>query len=120
MNILDIDDAFDSLGEKMSEEKLIRKILRSLPKRFDMKVTTIGEAQYISSMKVEELIESLQNFEIMINSRAEKKEKNMALVSNEDIEEAQRNIDNNENLAESVVLLGRLFNKIFKQANWNT
>jgi len=69
MNVLDIANSFDSLGEKLSNEKLIRKILRSLPKRFDMKVTTIEEAQDITSMKVEELIESLQNIEIMINSR---------------------------------------------------
>jgi len=39
MNVLDIANSFDSLGEKFSDEKLVRKILRSLPKRFDMKVT---------------------------------------------------------------------------------
>ena len=43
-NILDIVNSFDSLGEKISDEKLVRKILKSLPKRFDMKVTTIEEA----------------------------------------------------------------------------
>ena len=32
------------LGEKMSKEKMARKILRSLPKKFHMKVTTIEEA----------------------------------------------------------------------------
>jgi RNase H-fold protein (predicted Holliday junction resolvase) len=42
--ILDIANAFDSLREKISEEKLVKKILRSLPKRFDMKVTAIEEA----------------------------------------------------------------------------
>jgi len=47
----------------------VRKILRSLPKRFDMKVTDIEEAQDISSVKVDELIGSLQNFEITINSK---------------------------------------------------
>ena len=47
----------------------MRKILRSLPKRFDMKVTDIEEAQDISSVKVDELIGSLQNFEITINSK---------------------------------------------------
>jgi len=41
LNILDIANSFVSLGEKMSDEKLVRKILRSLPKRFDMKVTAI-------------------------------------------------------------------------------
>jgi hypothetical protein len=34
-----------TLGEKMSEEKLVRKILRSQPKKFDIKVTSIEEAQ---------------------------------------------------------------------------
>jgi hypothetical protein len=76
MNILDIANAFDTLGEKMSEEKLVRKILRSLPKRFDMKVTAIEEAQDISKMKIEELIGSLQNFEIIINNRVEKEDNN--------------------------------------------
>jgi len=64
LNILDISNFFDSLGEKISDEKLVRKILRSLPKRFDMKVTAIEEAQDISSMKVDELIGSLQTFEL--------------------------------------------------------
>jgi len=55
MNVLDIANSFDSLGEKLSDENLVRKLLRSLPKRFDMKVTTIEEAQDISNMQVDEL-----------------------------------------------------------------
>jgi len=31
MNVFDIANSFDSLGEKLSNEKLVRKILRSLP-----------------------------------------------------------------------------------------
>ena len=54
-----IQDFHIILGEKMTEEKLVRKILRSIPKRFDMKVTAIEGAQDIKKMKVEELIESL-------------------------------------------------------------
>jgi len=52
MNVFDIANSFDSLEEKMSDEKLVRKILISLPKRFDMKVTAFEEAQDISIMKV--------------------------------------------------------------------
>lgn len=48
------------------------KILRSLPERFDMKVTAIEEAQNISCLMVDELIWSLQNFEININSKTDK------------------------------------------------
>src|SRR4030066_617462 len=81
MNILDMANYFDSLGEMMSENKLVRKILRSLPKRFDMKVTAIEEAQDISNMKVDELIGSLQTFEMAISDRTKKKKKNIAFVS---------------------------------------
>jgi hypothetical protein len=59
MSILDIANSFDALGEKIPEDKLVKKILRSLPKRFDMKVTAIEEAQNIYTMKVDELIGSL-------------------------------------------------------------
>jgi len=48
----------------MSHEKLVRKILRSLSNKYDMKVTAIEEAQDISNMKVDELIGSLQTFEL--------------------------------------------------------
>lgn len=41
MNIIEIFNASSALGEKMSEAKLVRKILRYLPKRFDMMVSAI-------------------------------------------------------------------------------
>ena len=46
-------------------------------------------------MKVEELIESLQNFEIMINSW---KEKYMNIGPSADIVETKGNLHNNENI----------------------
>ena len=63
MNVLEIVGACSVLGEKIPEEKLVRKMLRSLPKRFDMKVTAIEEAQDITNMKVDELVVSLQTFD---------------------------------------------------------
>ena len=44
MHIRDMENASFVLGEKMFDEKLVRKILRSLPKRFAMKFTAIEEA----------------------------------------------------------------------------
>jgi len=82
MNVLDLANSF---GEKMSDEKLVRKILISQPKRFDMKVTAIEEAQDISSMKVDELIGSLQTFELPNGY----KKKNIAFVSNTDEKDVQ-------------------------------
>jgi len=117
MNVLDIANSFDSLGEKLSDEKLVRKILRSLPKRFDIKVTTIEEAEDISSMQVDELIESLQNFELVVDNRTEKKGEGIAFTANTADEEAHGDSVEDENLLENLVLLGRQFNKILKQVN---
>src|ERR1044072_9485117 len=81
------------LGEKMTNENLVRKILRSLPKRFSMKVTTIEEAQDISKMQVDELIGSLQTFELNINERTDKKSKNIAFVSNTEEVDEESEVD---------------------------
>jgi len=117
MNVLDKTNSFDSLGEKLTDEKLVRKILRSLPKRFDMKVIAIEEAQDIFSMKVDELIGSLQNFELVVDNRAEKKGKGVAFVSDTESSELQENLVGDEDLSENLVMLGRQFNKIMKQVN---
>ncbi|KAK2436528.1 gag-protease polyprotein [Trifolium repens] len=109
MNVLDLANSFDSLGERLSDEKLVRKILRSLPKRFEMKVTAIQEAQNIASMKVEELVGSLQTFEMNFSDKIEKKGKSIACTSNTDNEEVDE-----EDLSKDIVLLGRQFNKILK------
>jgi len=115
LNILDIANSFESLGEKISDEKLVRKILRSVPKRFDMKVTAIEETQDISNLKVDELIESLQNFEITVNSKTDKKRKGIAFTSSVNSDETQGNNEDDEDMSESVALLGKQFKKIFKQ-----
>src|SRR6187399_1728811 len=88
MSVPDLANSFDSLGERLSDEKMVRKILRSLPKRFDMKVTAIEEAQNIASMKVEEVVGSLQTFEMNFSDKVEKKGKNIAFTSNTDSKEA--------------------------------
>lgn len=51
------------LGENMLEVKFVRKIHRSLQKRFDMKVATIDKTQDVLTMKVDELFGSLLTFE---------------------------------------------------------
>lgn len=47
-----------------------------------MKVTAIKETQDLSSIKVDELISSLQTFEMSINERSEKKNKGTTFVFN--------------------------------------
>ncbi|XP_050881216.1 uncharacterized protein LOC127084755 [Lathyrus oleraceus] len=115
MNILEIANASGALGEKMSDEKPVRKILRSLPKRFAMKVTTIEESQDISNMRVDELIGSLQTFDMGMCDGSEKKFKSIAFMSNNEEKEEECGQDTDEDLENDVALLGRQFNKLLNK-----
>ncbi|CAM8943748.1 unnamed protein product [Rhodiola kirilowii] len=65
--ILDISDEAFSLGEPISEESLVRKVLRSLPKRYAMKALAVKEAHDVKTMKLDELMGSLQSHEMELN-----------------------------------------------------
>ncbi|GAU10383.1 hypothetical protein TSUD_419050, partial [Trifolium subterraneum] len=117
MNVMDFANSFDDLGEKMSDKKIVRKILRSLTKEFDMKVIAMEEAQDISTMRVDELIGSLQTYESSVNERIERKNKSIAFVSNAAEEDEQ---DSGEIFSEAIVMLGRQFNKILRKADKNS
>lgn len=54
------------LGESFDEEKLVRKILKSLPERFRAKVTEVDEPKDVSIMKFDELIGSLHAYEMTL------------------------------------------------------
>ena len=55
-----------NLGEKTEDSKVLRKILRSLPESFCAKVTVIEESKGLDEIKVQELIGSLQTYELSL------------------------------------------------------
>jgi hypothetical protein len=66
-----------SLGNSISNVKLIRKISKSLLERFKIKVTIIEESKDLEEMKIEELVGSLQTCEYSL--RPVRKAKTIAL-----------------------------------------
>ena len=74
-----------NLGEKIPEPKIVRKILRSLPKWFHAKITAIEESKDIDTIPLMELIGNLQTYELGL-ARIGKgsKSKNMALKAKND------------------------------------
>src|ERR1044072_2927537 len=78
-----------------------------------MKVTAIEEAQDITLLKVDELIGSLQTFEMTLNERPEKKNKSIAFISNTEIEDEETEADFVGEFSDALALLGRKFNKAF-------
>jgi hypothetical protein len=62
----DLSNLMVSLGKTVSDVKLIRKILISLPEHFRIKVTTIEESKDLEEMKIEDLVGSLQTYELSL------------------------------------------------------
>ena len=53
-----------NLGKKIEDSKVVRKILRSLLESFRAKVTAIEESKDLDEIKIQELIGSLQTYEL--------------------------------------------------------
>ena len=57
-----------NLGEKTEDSKIVRKILRSLLESFRAKVTAVEESKDLDEIKIQELIGSLQTYELSLPS----------------------------------------------------
>ena len=74
-----------NLGEKTEDSKVVQKILYSLPKSFRAEVTAIEESKDLDEIKVQELIGSLQTYELSLPNQ--RKRKSLALKTiNERVE----------------------------------
>jgi len=80
-----------NLGEKTEDSKIVRKILRSLPESFRAKVTAIEESRDLDDIKVQELIGSLQTYELSLPSQ--RKSKSLALKMTNERVEAYNSLD---------------------------
>ena len=68
---MDIVNGLKSLGKSFSDFELVNKVLRSLSKTWDSKVTAIQESKNLNQFPLEELIGSLITYEMTCNTREE-------------------------------------------------
>ncbi|CAM8962862.1 unnamed protein product [Rhodiola kirilowii] len=65
--VLNISNESFALGEPLTEETLIRKVLRSLTKWYAMKALAVKEAHDVKTMRLDELMGSIQTHEMDMN-----------------------------------------------------
>ena len=67
--LLRIDEVVNSitgLGEEVNESIIVQKVLRSLPLRYDAKVSAIEESRDLTKMTMDELHAILTSYEMRI------------------------------------------------------
>ncbi|XP_057811657.1 uncharacterized protein LOC131025894 [Salvia miltiorrhiza] len=57
------------LGEPISNERLVSKMLRSLPERYNMKISSIEETTDVATMRVGDLVSKLVTFEMNLEQQ---------------------------------------------------
>ena len=80
----DIVNSAYNLGEIYDQHKIVRKILRSLTEDFKPKVTVITKSKDVDSIPIDELVGSLQSYELDLSKT--NKSKSMALKSVDDVD----------------------------------
>jgi hypothetical protein len=112
--ISDLRNSMVSLGKQILDVKLIKKILRSLPERFRIKVTTIEESKDLEEMKIEELVGSLQTYEYSLPPV--RKAKTIALKASKTSKKKSRvSSDEDSDIDEdAVAMLAKNFERFIK------
>ena len=101
-----------NLDEKTEDSKVVRKILRSLLESFRAKVTAIEESKDLDEIKIQELIGSLQIYELGFPSH--KPSKSLALKT---ITERMDNSTEEDDVEKDVAFLAKNFRKFLKMKN---
>ncbi|GAV85196.1 UBN2 domain-containing protein, partial [Cephalotus follicularis] len=102
-------NSLKNLGKSYSNQELVRKILRCLPKSWTPKVTTIEEAKDLSSLPLEQLLGSLMTHETTMKNHENvevKKKKTIALKALRKESESDEDDD--------IVLISKQFKKFLK------
>ena len=101
-----------NLGEKIEDAKVVRKILRSLLESFQVKVAAIEESKDLDEIKIQELIGSLQTYELGLPSH--KSSKSLALKT---ITEIMDDSFEEDGVEKDVAFLAKNFRKFLKMKN---
>ncbi|XP_062088790.1 uncharacterized protein LOC133795353 [Humulus lupulus] len=128
--LCDISNESYALGKTYSNAKLVRKVLGVLPRRFKSKVTSIEEMRDVETLDLDELIGSLQNYEMTLkrwsknkkpkDSEKDKPESGVAFVHKE---EKSKSVDLSGDMSDETFALltknyARFLKKNFKQNNY--
>ncbi|KAK0604979.1 hypothetical protein LWI29_021574 [Acer saccharum] len=100
IKLMDIVNQSHQLGDPYSDRRIKQKIMRSLPDRFESKVTALEENSGYKDMKPSEVIGRLLAYESRKGpiSTPTKKQKGIALKTSKD-EKEEKKVDSDEDLA---------------------
>ena len=110
----DIVNSVFNLEKTIFEPKIVRKVLRSLPKRFHAKITAIEKSKDIDKIPLTELVGNLQTYKLGL-TRIGKSGKGKSMALKAKSSETDESFDDEDSKMKSYIT--RQFKKFMKNAN---
>ncbi|GJW05987.1 hypothetical protein Tco_1568410 [Tanacetum coccineum] len=108
-----------ALDKGFSSKNYVRKFLRALHPKWRTKVTAIEESKDLTSLSLDELIENLKVYEVIIKKDSEmvkgKREQNRSLALKAKKESSDEDSSTSNNEDEEYAMAARDFKKFFKR-----
>ena len=113
-NLKDMVNSAFNLGETIPEPKIMRKVLRYLPKRIHAKIIAIEESKDIDQIPLTELVGNLQTYELGL-TRIGKTGKGKSMALKAKSSETDESLDDKDSKMKSYTI--KQFKKFIKNAN---
>ena len=110
----DIVNSTFNLGETILEPKIVKKVLRSLPERFHIKITAIEESKDIDKIPLTKLVGNLQTYKLGL-TRIDKSSKSKSMALKAKSNDTDESSDDEDSKMKSYIT--RQFKKFIKNAN---
>ncbi|PKA63479.1 hypothetical protein AXF42_Ash005374 [Apostasia shenzhenica] len=104
-----------SLGKIFTNEKLIRKVLRCLPRDYDAKATAIVEARDLSTLELDMLLGSLTTYELEMKRKRKKNEEDEISSPTASASDTNSSENDEEKLKDEIALISRQFDTLMKK-----
>ncbi|XP_073290498.1 uncharacterized protein [Primulina huaijiensis] len=108
-----------SLGDPIFNERLVSKVLRSLPERFNIKICAIDEAKDTTQMALEDLISSLRTFEMNLDMQKKDKGKTIAFQASNnnynDLIQISQEVNESDLCEDSISFITKKFGDYLKR-----
>ena len=119
VKLKDIVNSAFNFEEIIPEPKIVRNVLKSIPERFDAKITTIEESKDIDKIPLTKLVGNLQTYKLGLTrigksskSKCKSKSKSMALKAK--CSDTDESLDDEDSMMKSYIM--RQFKKFMKNA----
>ncbi|XP_071722036.1 uncharacterized protein [Rutidosis leptorrhynchoides] len=116
-NIRYIANESSALGEVIPESKLVRKVMISLPEKFNSKIDAISESTEFEKLGFDDLMGKLRTHEMMMDMRNRDKPKAKSVAFKSGVDTIPAHTEEEQSIHKQVALLTKNMGRLYKKFN---